>query len=62
MDFYFIEAEIGQDPDTRNYIVSNEKIEAISFRPKFSLNDGITELIKTYQVVREIIVYAGQQF
>ncbi len=52
-DFYFIEAEIGQDPDKRNYIVSNEKIEATGFKPEFSLNDGIAELVKAYQVVRE---------
>lgn len=60
MDFYFIEAEIGQYPDKRNYIVSNEKIEATGFRPEFSLNDGITKLVKAYQVVRGIIVDAGQ--
>jgi nucleoside-diphosphate-sugar epimerase len=51
-DFYFVEAEIGEDPDKRNYIVSNAKIEATGFRPTVSLPDGIAELIKGYQVVR----------
>ena len=50
--FYFVEAEIGEDPDQRDYIVSNEKIERTGFKPQFSLKQGIEELIKTYQVVR----------
>lgn len=50
--FYFVEAEIGQDPDQRNYIVSNEKIEGTGFRPQVSLSAGIGELIKGYQVIR----------
>lgn len=51
-DFYFHEAEIGQDPDKRNYIVSNEKIEKAGFRPQVSLQEGIVELIKGFQIVR----------
>jgi len=50
--FYIVEAEIGQDPDQRNYIVSNAKIEATGFTPQVSLTQGITELIKGYQVIR----------
>ncbi len=51
--FYFTEAEIGQDPDQRNYIVSNDKIERTGFTPSVSLDAGIAELIKGYQVVRK---------
>jgi len=51
-DFYFIEAKIGEDPDKRDYIVSNAKIEATGFRPDVSLQNGIGELIKGYQIVR----------
>lgn len=50
--FYVVEAEIGQDPDQRNYIVSNERIERTGFTPSVSLDAGIAELIKGYQVVR----------
>ena len=51
-DFYYIEAEIGQDPDKRNYIVSNAKIERTGYKPDVSLDMGIRELIKVYTIVR----------
>ena len=46
-----IDAPIGQDPDKRNYIVSNEKIESTGFHPKFTIDDGIKELIKGYAMI-----------
>lgn len=51
-DFYFHEAEIGQDPDKRNYIVSSQKLTDTGFKPRYSLQDGIAELIKGYRVIR----------
>lgn len=50
-DFHIFESEIGKDPDKRDYIVSNEKIEATGWRPQFSLDDGIRELIKAYSIL-----------
>lgn len=50
--FVFMEAPIGEDPDKRDYIVSNEKIEATGFMPAHSLDDGIAELIKGYRMIR----------
>ncbi|MEE2698311.1 MAG: NAD(P)-dependent oxidoreductase [Pseudomonadota bacterium] len=51
-NFSFLEAPIGEDPDKRDYIVSNEKIEATGFVPKYSLDDGIIELKKGYRMIR----------
>jgi nucleoside-diphosphate-sugar epimerase len=46
-----MEAEIGKDPDQRNYIVSNEKIEATGFKPQYSLDMGVKELLKGYTII-----------
>jgi nucleoside-diphosphate-sugar epimerase len=51
-NFIFIEAPVGKDPDQRNYIVSNDKLEATGFKPVNSLEMGIAELIKGYIMVK----------
>jgi len=51
-NFHFVAAEVGEDPDKRNYVVSNERIEATGFKPLARLEDGIQELIKAYQILR----------
>jgi len=43
--------DISQDPDKRNYIVSNAKIEGLGWSPYFSLDEGIQELIKAYNII-----------
>ena len=45
-DFVFLEAPLGKDPDQRNYIVSNKKIEVLGFSPAVSLQEGLNELVK----------------
>lgn len=50
--FTYIDEQIGKDPDQRNYIVSNEKIEKTGFKAKFSLEMGIEELIKGYTMIK----------
>ena len=50
--FTFLISEIGEDPDKRNYIVSNEKIEGKGFRTQNPLDKGIEELIKGYQIIK----------
>jgi nucleoside-diphosphate-sugar epimerase len=54
-NFVFLEAPIGEDMDKRDYIVSNERIEATGYRPKYSLDDGIRELIKGYRMLRNSV-------
>jgi nucleoside-diphosphate-sugar epimerase len=44
--FTYLEAPYGKDPDQRNYIVSNAKIEALGFKPTKSLQIGLRELVK----------------
>jgi len=51
-EFHILESAVGKDPDKRNYIVSNEKLEKTGWKPKVTLQAGIAELIKGYQVVR----------
>lgn len=50
-DFVYLEAPVGEDPDRRDYIVSNEKIEKTGFKPIYSLEWGIKELIKGYAII-----------
>lgn len=51
-DFVYLEAPVGKDPDQRNYIVSNKKIEDMGYRPSFSLEIGIDELIKGFVMIK----------
>lgn len=50
--FVYLESKIGEDPDKRDYIVSNEKIEKTGYLPHYSLDDGIEELIKGYTIIK----------
>ncbi len=49
--FLCVEAAIGEDPDKRDYIVSNAKLEATGWSPDWSLDRGIRELIKGYTMM-----------
>ena len=50
--FVYLEAPIGEDPDKRDYIVSNARLASTGFQPAWSLQRGITELIKAYVILR----------
>ena len=51
-EFLIHSADIGEDPDKRDYLVSNEKLESAGWSPDNSLDEGIDELIKGYSVLR----------
>ena len=53
--FVFLEAPVGKDPDQRNYIVSNAKIEATGYKPAHSLDAGVAELVKGYTMIRNTL-------
>ena len=50
--FVYVEAPIGEDPDKRDYIVSNEKLEKAGWSPDWPLERGIAELIRGYTMLR----------
>ena len=51
-NFYIHSADIGEDPDKRDYLVSNEKIESFGWKPDYSLDDGIRDLITAYKILK----------
>jgi len=53
--FVFLEAPIGEDPDKRDYIVSNARVAATGFKPEWDLDRGIQELIKGYTILRNTL-------
>jgi nucleoside-diphosphate-sugar epimerase len=50
-NFYVHFAEIGSDPDKRNYVVSNQRLREAGFEAKRSLDQGIQELLKGYRMM-----------
>jgi nucleoside-diphosphate-sugar epimerase len=50
--FTILDAPIGSDLDKRDYIVSNEKIEATGYKAIYSVDAGVAELIKGYRMLR----------
>ena len=50
-DFVIVENEFKSDFDNRNYIVSNEKLESYGWKPKYTIDDGIEELVDAYKMI-----------
>jgi len=49
--FNIVFSDIGTDPDRRNYIVSNAKLRERGFTAHRTVQQGINELIKAYQML-----------
>ena len=51
-NFHIMASDIGFDPDKRNYIVSNDKIESAGFKATRDIETGIEELKKVYRIIK----------
>jgi nucleoside-diphosphate-sugar epimerase len=51
-DFFITSSEYNKDPDQRNYIVSNEKLEKLGWKPNFSLDDTIREILMACPIIK----------
>jgi nucleoside-diphosphate-sugar epimerase len=51
-NFVYLQAPIGEDPDKRDYIVSNEKVERTGWKAEWTLDAGVAELIRGYRMIR----------
>jgi len=54
-DFVFMDAPVGKDPDQRNSVVSNAKLEATGFKPETTLDAGIGELVKGFAMIKNTL-------
>jgi len=52
---YIHSAEVGRDPDQRNYIVSNEKMRLAGFEARRSLDEGLRQLLVSYRMLRDLL-------
>jgi nucleoside-diphosphate-sugar epimerase len=53
--FVYLEAPIGEDPDKRDYVVSNQRILSTGYTTEWNLDRGIQELIKGYTIIRNSV-------
>jgi len=54
-NFFFVEAQYATDPDARNYVVSDAKLQATGYRPAWTLEMGIAELLKGYRMMTNTV-------
>jgi nucleoside-diphosphate-sugar epimerase len=53
-DFVINTSDFSSDPDKRDYIVSNKKLESLGWLPAYSVDDGISELMSLYSGLKNI--------
>jgi nucleoside-diphosphate-sugar epimerase len=51
LNFYLHEAQVGTDPDQRDYEVDYSRLRALGYQARVSLDEGIRELIKVVSVL-----------
>ncbi len=50
-DFEWTESLTGSDPDQRNYLVSNQKIEDAGFKAEIPVRDGVRQLLRAFPML-----------
>jgi len=58
-NFVIKEDDYKSDSDNRNYIISNEKLESLGWKPRYTIEEGISELTKAYKM---IVKYNNRNF
>lgn len=53
-EFTYLDAPLAKDPDQRNYVVSNAKIESKGMKAEVSLESGLLELYKGLRMFHEV--------
>lgn len=48
---HVVEAEFASDPDKRDYYIDSGKIERLGFKPQYSVEDGIKQLLRFYKSI-----------
>ena len=51
-EFYITESSFNKDPDQRNYVVSNAKLESLGWKCAYSLDMGIKEVLAACPIVK----------
>jgi nucleoside-diphosphate-sugar epimerase len=54
-EFTFLEAPVGEDPDKRDYVVSNARIGKTGYKPVHTLDMGIVELLKGFAMIKNTV-------
>jgi nucleoside-diphosphate-sugar epimerase len=49
--FEWFESETGFDPDRRDFVVANDRLEATGWVARYSVDDGIAELVRGYRML-----------
>ena len=52
-ELVIVQNEFKKDFDQRNYMVSNAKLESMGWSPKYTLEDGIQELLVAYNSIKK---------
>ncbi len=59
VDYYLHCADVGEDADKRDYMVSYEKISRLGYHTTVTLEDGIDELVRALQLIDTKSPYAN---